>query len=171
MAERKPEILVERYPSEKDWTLSDFYILGEKRGVGVEDEKRDVKVYGETRIDNEIYEIDFTYSNRFSKKFFADEHGYLSSTKDKRFNTEHLCIEILNVKNFDKIRWHWGNTDDDSHGCYIVGSSFATFDNQKGVSGSKVKYVEIYPIIFQLWKSNKEKGLKTFVQYKEKQAV
>lgn len=163
----KPQIQVLRFSSEKDWTLSKFSILDTPRGVGIEDEKRVTKVYGETRIDNGIYEIDFTYSPKFSKHFFVDDKGFISKTKTERFNHEHLVIEVLGVKGFSKIRWHWGNSDDDTEGCYIVGSDFGKLNNQTIVVDSKKKYMEIYPIIFQLWQHNKSQGIKTFVEYKE----
>ena len=170
--EIKAEIIVERLPSEKDWMLSEFSILGVKRGVGVEDEKRNIKIKGETAIDNGIYEIDFTYSNRFSKEYFVDANGYLSKVKDKRFTSEHLVLLVKGVPNFDGIRWHWGCTDLDTLGCYCVGSYFGNVktvkDTRKGVVSSRIKYIEVYPILFSLWRNNKENGLKTYVEYKDK---
>lgn len=166
--ENKPQITVDRFPSTKEWTLSEFSILGVKRGVGVEDEKRDVKVFGETRIPNGIYELELTVSPKFSKSYYADENGYLSTTKTIRFNKEHLLIHVKEVPGFDRILWHWGNTDLDTHGCYIVGSYFGDTKGRKGVISSRVKYVEIYPIIYGLIKNNQAKGLKTFVEYKDK---
>ena len=164
------QIIVDRYPSEKDWTLSEFSILGTKRGVGVEDEGRELKVHGETCIPNGIYEIEFITSPTFSRHFFMDENGYLSNTKTTRFNKDHLLIHVKNVPGFDKILWHWGNTDDDTKGCYIVGTDFATFDKQKGVSASRIKYTEIYPIIYQMYIKNNKEGVKTLVEYKNKAA-
>lgn len=161
-------IVVERYPSEKDWTLSEFFINGKKYGVGVEDEHRYIKVHGETRIPNGVYEIDLTYSPKFSKAYFSDISNNISLTKNARFNNEHLLITLLNVPNFSRILWHWGNTDLDTHGCYIVGSSIGLIKGRKGVVESRKKYVEIYPIIARMIIENKNKGLKTFVEYKDK---
>lgn len=161
-------IVVERYQSEKDWTLSEFFINGKKYGVGVEDEHRDVKLHGETRIPNGVYEIDLTYSPKFSKTYFSDISSNISLTKNARFNNEHLLITLLNVPNFSRVLWHWGNTDLDSSGCYIVGSSFGVVKCRRGVVESRKKYVEIYPIIACMIIENKNKGLKTFVEYKNK---
>jgi len=163
-----PIIKVLRNPSEKDWTLSEFYIDGIKSGVGVEDEARTIKVFGETRIPNGVYELELTVSPKFSSSYFVDENGYISKYKDARFNKEHLLIHVKNVPEFDRILWHWGNTDDDTHGCYIVGTAFDKFASQKGVSGSRLKYVEVYPKIFKIIKNNAIKGIKTFVEYKDK---
>jgi hypothetical protein len=164
----EPNIIVERFPSEKDWTLSEFFINGVKQGVGVEDEKRDVKVFGETRIPNGIYELEITHSPKFSGSYFSDVSGYISDKKSVRYNTAHLLITLKDVPNFSRILWHWGNTDLDTHGCYIVGSSFGVVKARRGVVGSRAKYVEVYPKIFQLIVNNKNKGLKTFVEYKDK---
>lgn len=162
------QIVVNRYPSEKDWTLSEFEILGVKRGVGVEDEKRDVKVFGETCIPNGVYEIDLTYSPKFSKSYFVDIAGCLSDKKTPRFCNEHLMITLKGIPNFDRVLWHWGNTDLDTHGCYIVGSTIGIIKGRGGVMGSRLKYMEVYPIIYNLIIANKNKGLKTFVEYKDK---
>lgn len=166
--ENSPQIVVSRFPSEKDWTLSEFFVLGVKRGVGVEDEKRDIKVFGETRIPNGVYEMDLTYSPKFSKEYFVDIAGILSKTKSTRIVNEHNLITLKGVPNFDRILWHWGNTDLDTHGCYIVGSNFGDVKGRKGVVNSRLKYIEVYPIIHNIIISNKNKGLKTFVEYKDK---
>jgi len=162
-----PQITVYRQPSEKDWTLSKFSINGIFMGVGVEDEFRKDKVHGETRIPNGIYEIELVPSPKFSKYFFMDKDGFLNNTQTARFDKPHLLIHVKNVPNFEGILWHWGNTDDDTDGCYVVGSNFATFGVQKGVSASKIKYIEVYPIIFKLYQENFKIGKKTFVEYKD----
>lgn len=164
----KTLIIVERFPYEPDWTLSEFYIDGIKRGVGVEDEHRDQKVRGETRIDNGIYPLEFRHSPKFSKKFFCDDAGYLSERQDKRFKDAHQLIWIKDTPRHDLCLIHWGNTDDDTEGCYVVGSSFATFNKQKGVSASKIKYLEIYPIIFQHMKRLTALGEVPMIEFRDK---
>jgi hypothetical protein len=160
------QIQVIRTEYAADWTLSKFHIKGVQMGVGVEDERRDVKVKGETCIPAGIYEIDLRVSPKFSKSYYMDKDGFISPNKDARFNKEHELIWVKNIPNFEAVLWHWGNTDDDTEGCYIVGSSFATFGVQKGVSGSRVKYVEVYPMIRKIILENRTKGLKTYVEYK-----
>lgn len=162
------QVIVNRFPSEKNWTLSEFLINGIKTGCGVEDEHRDIKVHGETRIPNGLYELDLRHSPRFSRHYFMDAEGIISPQKNERFTKEHELIWVKDVPGFEYILWHWGNTDKDSHGCYIVGSNFFTFDGRKGVSGSRAKYVSIYPVIRNMIIENKNKGLKTFVEYRNK---
>lgn len=165
-----PNIIVSRYPSEKEWTLSEFNIVGTKfGGVGVEDEYRAVKIKGETRIPTGVYELGFHNSPKFSKYFYVDKDGYLNATKTDRFTTPHYPIHVLNVPNFEYVLWHWGNSEKDTDACYIVGSKFETPDMRTGrVLASKIKYVEIYPIVFQMMRKNKQEGLKTYVEYKDK---
>lgn len=160
-----PRITVKRFPSEDDWTLSEFFIDGVKKGVGVEDEKRDVKVKGETRIPAGIYELGLRQSPKFSKAYYVDKDGNLSQVKSDRFARLHDLIWVKNVPDFEYILWHWGNTDDDTDGCYIVGTNTDTFNGQKGVGGSRAKYAEIYPIIWNMIKASEELGKKVYVEY------
>lgn len=150
-------ITVNRQPSGVDCTLSKFFSDdGLVTGFGVEDEKRDVKVKGETRIPAGLYDLDLRISPRFSKEYYRDANGNLiaaskRTTDDlkKKYPYEHELIWVKNVPGFEFILWHWGNTDDDTDGCYIVGSSFAKINGQDGVAGSRLKYTEIYPVIWR----------------------
>jgi hypothetical protein len=165
------QVIVLRYPSEPDWTLSEFMINGQRLGCGVEDEDRSQKVHGETRVPNGLYELDLRHSPKFSKHYFVDDKGFISPTKDARFTKEHPVIWVKDVPNFLWVLWHWGNTDDDTDGCYIVGSNFYTFNGQKGVSGSRVKYTQVYPLIWKMINDNHSKGLATFIEYMNKPII
>ena len=57
------------------------------------------KIYGKTAIPTGTYKVEITYSPRFKR--------YLPL--------------ICNVKGFDGIRIHEGNSDKDSQGCVLVG--------------------------------------------------
>lgn len=161
-----PDITVLRTVYASDWTLSTFSITGGIKGVGVEDERRDVKVKGETCIPAGVYELDLRDSPKFSKSYYVDKDGILSQVKNERFNKPHQLIWVKDVPNFEFVLWHWGNTDDDTDACYLVGTSFAMFGAQKGVSGSRAKYAEVYPVIWKIIQENEKKGLKTYIEYK-----
>lgn len=163
-------VTVLRDESEADWTLSDFHFNGVHKGVGVEDEKREVKIKGETRIANDLYDMELRYSPKFSNSYLRDDNGnikrskYVKTDEDKaKYHTPHEMIWVRHVVNFQYILWHWGNTDDDTGGCYCVGTSKGVFGKQKGVTESRKKYEEIYPI---LWRAIKEG--KVTVEYKDK---
>jgi hypothetical protein len=57
------------------------------------------KVYGQTCIPYDTYELDVTYSPKFGKEM----------------------IEVKNVKGFSGIRFHWGRTILNSLGCVLLG--------------------------------------------------
>jgi hypothetical protein len=63
----------------------------------------------------------------------------------------HELIWIADVPQFEFILLHWGNTDDDTDGCLIVGNMIGMISNQEGVLNSRItyqaQYPEIYPII------------------------
>lgn len=163
------QIEVLRYPSEKDWTLSEFYILGVLFGYGVEDEYREVKVPGETRIPAGVYEIHLTDSPTFSKSYYVSRRtGELSRVQSEEFDTAHKLVTLKNVPGFERVLVHPGNTDDDSRGCYIIGSEIGVIKNQKGVLGSRKKYEQVYPIMASLIKANESKGIKTFMEFRDK---
>lgn len=154
------KVRVERQPSKKDWTLSTFYFNDVEMGKGVEDEKREIKVHGETRIPNGLYKMSMRNSPKFSRSYFRDDFGHVIRSKFRvtdelieRYHTPHELVWVLDVPNFEYILWHWGNTDDNTHGCYLVGSKFATIGGQNGVGSSRLKYEDIYPI---LWNAIKD---------------
>jgi len=66
------------------------------------------KIYGETAIPTGIYKINITYSNKFGKRSWAI-----------RFEGKLPLIE--DVKGFEGIRIHPGNTNKDTLGCILVG--------------------------------------------------
>ncbi len=150
------KVTVLRQPSEADWTLSSFLFDDKQMGVGVEDEKREVKVKGETRIPEGVYKMDLRVSPKFSYSYYRDDDGNLIETKARttielqnKYHTAHEMIWVKDVPDFEFILWHWGNTDDDTDGCYIVGSTFGVIDKQKAVLASRDKYKEVYPILFK----------------------
>lgn len=166
----KHTITVDRFYSTENETISTF-VCGTLGiiGFGVEDEYRDTKVKGETRISAGEYEFYLAHSPKFSPSFFADSKGNLISKKDfatlreieKQKYKQHLCLYLKDVQNFVGIIWHWGNTEKDTDGCYVVGSERAVFNGQQGVAKSILKYMEIYPKIFQAL----QRGEKVFAKY------
>ena len=107
------EILIKRIAKKSTYTIGKLYIDNKYFCDTLEDKDRglkdtmsveeilNIKVKHETAIPTGNYNVDITYSPRFKKQ---------------------LPI-ILNVKGFDGIRFHSGNTDKDSSGCVLLGEN------------------------------------------------
>ena len=78
----------------------------------LEDEQRDVKVWGETRIPAGTYKLKLRteggFHNRYLSKYSADFHKCM--------------IWVQDVPGFEYILWHTGNTDEHTAGCLILGN-------------------------------------------------
>ena len=74
----------------------------------LEDEQRDVKVWGETRIPAGTYKLELRteggFHTRYSGKYGAMHKG---------------MIHVQDVPGFEYILWHTGNTDEHTAGCLI----------------------------------------------------
>ena len=78
----------------------------------LEDEQRDEKIYGETRIPNGTYELDLRKTGGYHAKY------------SKRFKDIHIgMLHVTNVPGFEYILIHCGNTDEHTAGCLLVGDS------------------------------------------------
>jgi hypothetical protein len=99
--------ILKREPSEKTYTHGKLYAVNEYDGKEaflchtLEDVVRDagVKIHGQTAIPKGVYELVVSFSNRFKKRLPL----------------------LLNVPNFEGIRIHGGNSENDSSGCVLVG--------------------------------------------------
>ena len=78
----------------------------------LEDEHRDYKVKGETRVPAGTYKIQLRTEGGFHKRY---------TKKYGRFHKG--MLHITNVPNFEYILIHTGNTDEHSSGCLLVGDS------------------------------------------------
>ncbi len=117
------EILVKRKFLGETYTVGDLLIDGEFFCNTMEDKVRPdgVKVYGETAIPYGEYNVVITMSNRFKK----------------------LMPLVENVKGFEGIRIHPGNTEADTHGCLLVG-----INSVKGmITNSRDTYGKLYKLI------------------------
>lgn len=119
----------------------------------LEDEQRDVKVWGETRIPAGIYKLGLRteggFHNRYLSKYGADFHKGM--------------IWVLDVPGFEYILWHVGNTDENTAGCLLLGntqtSNLVNKDGFVGNSGDAYKLV--YPRVLAAIQS----GLNVEVEY------
>ena len=104
-------IRVDRVLSDADSSASEIFVDGVKVCYGLEDEPRDVKVSGETRIPAGTYLVGVhtvgRFHDRYSNNVFADIHKGM--------------LHIQYVPNFEWILIHCGVTDDHTAGCLLVG--------------------------------------------------
>jgi hypothetical protein len=123
------KIVVDRFTSTKEETLGRLFIDGRQYCYTLEDEKRDIKVHGETRIPVGVYKLGLRNSPHFSPK------------------TGHDMLWVKDVPGFNYILIHSGNTDKDTEGCLLVGSIFEKKNERITILRSKEAYNLIYPII------------------------
>ena len=126
-----------------DTTLGAFYINGILKCGTVEDEERDIKVRGETRIPNGIYKVGLRKVGSFHNKYTS------------RYGTMHkgmLCIYnapdwklVNNGMTFQYILIHTGNTDDHTAGCLLLNDAI-NFHTDEGSSSANA-YKKFYPEI------------------------
>lgn len=125
------KISVKRIVSNDDATLSLVYIDGNFECFSLEDEFRENKVPGETRIPSGIYPVTIRsiggFHNRYSKKF--DFHRGM--------------LEVSNVHNFTNVLIHIGNTEKDTAGCLLVGQGARTGD-EISITSSTLAYKPLY---------------------------
>ena len=145
-----------RYSSQKDSTLGILFLVDDETNkkdflcYTLEDEKRAIKVYGETRIPEGTYKIEYRkeggYHNKYTKRFPNIHRGML---------------EIRDVPNFTHILLHCGNTDDDTDGCLLLGNVISQNITKDGFLGQSTDcYKRVYPIISDILDSQKHLSIK-----------
>ena len=145
-----------RYSSQKDSTLGVLFLVNDETNhkdflcFTLEDEKRETKVYGETRIPEGTYKIEYRkeggYHNKYSKRFPDIHRGML---------------QLMDVPNFEYILLHCGNTDEHTDGCLLVGNVISQNITKDGFLGQSTDcYKRIYPIICDVLDSQKQLSIK-----------
>jgi len=124
-----------RFASGSDSTLGLLTVDGVFECFICEDEKRETKIAGETRIPAGVYPIEL-----------RREGGMLSRYQAKFGKTEHPgMLWLRNVPNFEFIYIHIGNDDDDTEGCLLTGTGARKGSDGGGtVQSSTDSYLELY---------------------------
>lgn len=126
------KLFVDRFKSNKDTTLGRLYIDHKFECYTLEDEYRDIKVYGETRIPAGIYQVKFRTVGGFHKRYA------------ERFPEIHVgMLQVMDVPNFNYILIHCGNDDDDTNGCLLVGQKIAGWKLMNSVLAYKSMYKKV----------------------------
>lgn len=101
-----------------------------------EDEKREVKVSGETRIPNGNYELTLRDVGGMTKRYA------------KKYDFHRGMLWIRNVEGFKYIYIHVGNTEKHTEGCVLVGyGANRTKGKETTVSRSVEAYTDLYKLI------------------------
>lgn len=129
-------ITVNRFISDGDSTISLIMVDGVFVCFGLEDEYREVKVAGETRIPAGVYRVGVRtvggFDARYSTKF-ADIHDGM--------------LHVLDVPGFEYILIHVGNTDEHTAGCLLVGSTADPTPGKMMIGRSVDAYRKFYPMV------------------------
>ncbi len=127
-------ITVRRFLSNADATLSEVSIDGVFECYGLEDERREVKVAGETRIPSGAYRVGVRTVGGFHARY---------ATRFARFHVG--MLHVLDVPGFEFILIHVGNTEADTAGCLLAGQSCAaSAAGSLTVGASVVAYTALY---------------------------
>lgn len=97
-------LLLRRLHKTDNSTIGKLFIDGVFECYTLEDVEREIKIKGETAIDKGTYKVIITPSNRFKRDLPL----------------------LLNVPNFEGVRIHSGNTNHDTEGCILVGTTRST---------------------------------------------
>jgi len=95
------KITVKRLHRTNNSTIGELFIDGKFECYTLEDIEREVKIKSETAISKGEYKVIINQSNRFKR----------------------LLPLLLNVPNFEGVRIHSGNSNHDTEGCILVGTT------------------------------------------------
>jgi hypothetical protein len=151
----KYEVL--RISSGKDATSGLLFEVSQNKrtflAYTLEDEQRDVKVWGETRIPAGTYKLKLRKEGGFHNKYL-----------NKYGNTFHKgMIHVQDVPGFEYILWHTGNTDEHTAGCLILGNTQT--NNRIAKDGFVGNSVDAYKFVYSRVAAAIEAGLDVEVEY------
>lgn len=135
-----------------------FEIANDKRtflAYTLEDEQRDVKVWGETRIPAGTYKLKLRTEGGFHSRY-VNKYGAMHKG----------MIHVQDVPGFEYILWHTGNTDEHTAGCLILGNTQTNNRIAKdGFIGSSVDaYKFVYPRVAAAIESGQDVEV-TYIDY------
>lgn len=131
---------VQRFSSQSDSTLGILFDVTDGRKFlcfTLEDEARDVKVKGETRIPAGTYKLKLRKEGGFHTRY-TTKYGSIHKG----------MIHVQDVTGFNYILWHTGNTDEHTDGCLLLGDTSQQNITQNGFIGASTDaYKRVYPPI------------------------
>lgn len=128
------KLKVDRKVASDKATISRISIDGVPECYGIEDEKRTVKVAGETRIPAGMYSVVVRNTGHFHRDYL---------TKWPDFHKG--MLEVSGVRGFTDILIHIGNFETNTEGCLCVGTTPVLDGNLiLSVGASTDAYIKLY---------------------------
>lgn len=147
------EIQMYRFSTGENNTLGIMLLDGQFECFTLEDEKRTVKVAGQTRIDAGRYEIRFREILSGKTKSYRRRYDWF---------TWHLHLQ--DVPNFKYVYIHVGNYERDTEGCILVGNQSVTNrpGNRGAILASRIAFKILYLVVSKKLKA----GEPVFIEIK-----
>jgi len=123
-------ITLQRLQSYPDFSLGTLHVDGVLYSFTLEDEQREVKIMGETRIPAGIYPIVLRKAGRIHESYL------------KKYSFHKGMLHIIDIPNFSYVYFHIGNNDDDTAGCPLVANSCTVGRNF--IEDSTINYEMFY---------------------------
>ena len=101
-----------RYKDDGNTTLGLLFVDGVFECYTLEDEERDIKIKGETRIPEGTYKLDF-----------RRELSGLTEKYRRKYDWFDFHLHVKDVPNFKYVYIHIGNTEKNTDGCLLLGST------------------------------------------------
>lgn len=142
------DIIVRRFVSDRDSTLSEIRVDDRFICFGLEDEHRADKIPGETRIPQGRYQVRLRTFGGFHKRYQNIFPGFHKG-----------MLEVMDVPGFTDILIHIGNTDKDTAGCLLVGLGCTTAGGIT-IQSSRLAYQKLYERVIHKAEANE-----LFIEY------
>lgn len=125
-------IVVRRFVHDIDTSLSVITVDGGFSCFGLEDEPREEKVVGETRIPAGRYRVDLR------------TEGGMNDRYGRRFDFHRGMLWLRDVPEFSYIYFHCGNYEHQTDGCILVGVGAIAKQGDMMVTSSVEAYERFY---------------------------
>lgn len=130
-----------RIANDQDSTTGYIKINGEFECFTLEDEHRDQKVKGETRIPSGSYKLGLRTTE-----------SPLTMRYRKRFDWFKWHIQLLHVPNFNYVYLHIGNDDSHTDGCILLGDGIMNKGTKEDFLMSSTQaferfYKKVFPVL------------------------
>lgn len=163
------EIVVLREPSKSESTRGELLMDGDRFGDTLEDEKRDVKVSGETRIPAGRYRLGLRtfLSSEEEKGLISD----MTKKYRKKFEWFMYHIQVMDVPNFSYVYIHVGNYESNTDACLLIGDGFTDYDEKSAIWNSSDTYEEFYKIVVPILEDGCEEVWITYIDHPDDKSV